>query len=87
MRHTRDIGIAHQGEDGVIEGGGGDLDLAASREFLVRRQNFRYDFALFRSHELLVRKRVVAPFAHQFGDFPIVFQELFVEPGELRKHL
>ena len=76
------VGIADQWQDGVIEGGGRNLNSSLLGGFGVRGQDLGQQFALAGHHEALIVKRITAALLNEPGDFGIV-QKVFVEPGDL----
>ena len=62
------------------------LDRSALRRRGVGGQHLGEDLAFFGNHQLLVGAAEVLALLHQRGDIRFL-QEVFVEPGELRKYL
>src|SRR5438874_2383690 len=80
------IGIADQRQNGMIEGGSGDLDPALFCSVSMRWKNFLNQLALIINYEFLIFGRKSAAFAHQSSDLRLRKKKL-VEPGNLRKYL
>ena len=70
----------------MIERRGGNLDASALGRFGVDRQNLRQHFALPGHYETLIVERVAPTLFDEAGDVGIL-EEVFIEPGDLRKHL
>src|SRR5258708_5534617 len=87
MRDARDVGIAKQGQDRVIERRGGNLDLTARGELLVCRNYAAYNLDLLTRHAGLILERVTAFLSKQALNVLVVGLKLFIEPGKLREHL
>jgi len=80
------VSVTEQGQDGVIEGRGGELNGAAARSFSVCRKHSRQDLSLFGEHELLVFASIVSLLANECGDVRVVEKEL-IKPGKLGENL
>ncbi len=87
VRHARDVGIAQQGQDGMVVRSGGDLDLAGGGEPRIGRQHVTHNFTLLLAHPPLVLDREITVAFNPAAHFGVVGLEFFVEPGELRPHL
>src|SRR5437588_4540165 len=87
MRDARDVGIAKQGQNRMIERRGGNLDLTARGELSVNRNYATHDLDLLARHLGLIAERVTTFFSKQALDIHVVGLKLFIEPGKLGKHL
>src|SRR5260370_9156246 len=87
MRDARDVGIAQERQNRVIEGRGGNLDLTARGELFINRNYATYDLDLLTRHVGLIVERVTAFFSKQALNLYIVGLKLFIKPGKLGKHL
>ena len=87
VRHSGDLGIAQQGQDGMVVRRSGDLDLPGGSQFLVNGEHAAHELALLLSHAPLIFRLEIAPAAQPVAHFAVVGQELFVEPRQLGPHL
>src|ERR1700679_3859409 len=87
MRNLRDVAVAYQRQDRVVEGSCRDFDLPGGGEFSVLRNYEREDFALLAPHQRLIFKGEIPAFFDQAADFGVVLLKLFVEPCHLGEHL
>src|SRR5260370_17235863 len=78
---TRNIGIADQRKDGVIERSSADFNLTALRRVAIRREHQAQEFKLFFSQGGFVLLGVVLPFPAQTADNVILLEPgLFLPP-------
>src|ERR1700690_503735 len=85
-RNRPHVGIADQGQNGVIKGGGRDFDPPLLGRRGMGGQDLGQQLALPSHYEVLVFQRVIASFLNEPRDVGVV-QKKFVEPGDLRKDL
>ena len=84
--HGRDICITQQRQNGMIVRRTREFDRTTLCRIRVNRQYFGDQFALAGDHEALVFERVIAALSDECGNFRI-FEEEFIEPGDLGKNL
>src|SRR5208282_6415685 len=70
----------------MVEGRGRDLDATAPRRRRVRRQHLPEKLLLLAQRQQLIVAGIAALLAYQRRHV-FIFQEEFVEPGDLREHL
>ncbi len=83
MRDGGDIGVANQRQNGVIERGRRDLDLAGCRQTPIGRQDQGQDLQLLAPHESLIVQAEIAALLDQRAHLRIPIEELLIEPGYL----
>ena len=80
------VGVAHQRQNRMVERRGRNLDRTLLGRRRVRRQHSAHQFPFARNHKLLIVERVRMSLRNQRGDL-FLFEEVFVEPSDLRQHL
>jgi len=87
IRFLGDARVADEGEDGVVEGRGGDFDLAALRGGGVFRQDTAHELELFFAEVDLVLFGKVGALSGERVDDGIAGEIFLVHPGELGEEL
>ena len=85
--YARNIGIADQGKDRVIERSRADLDLAALRRLTINGEHQAQKFELLFPQSGFVFLGVVLPFRGQTADDIILFEPGLFHPCQLREEL
>src|SRR5215467_2981953 len=83
IRDSRNVGIAKERQNGVIERRRADFNLAARRRIAVRRENQAQKFLLFVIQRRLVFLRVVFALCGEAADDLILLEPGFFYPRKL----
>ena len=81
--NARDIRIAQQGQNRMIERRGRQFDLAAGRSFLIDRKHLRQQLKLFRTQRVFVLFRIVLPSRGEVANNRVFLEPKLVHPCEL----
>ena len=82
-RLTRELLVQQQGEDGVIIGRRGQLDLPTPSQGPVQGDDLGEQFPLLLQQPLLLILGVVPSLGLELGEFPVFLEEQGVDPGQV----